>query len=132
MVEPITIDCGEEITPDDIHRLKIKQTDTRYSGLIDAANALVCRTDSWVLKDAQIDIVFPYKIYKLHAGGRANKYVIFENENGTVETTRKKCSFLLKLKELGENAIDWISKHVPLGQLFMLIFGTVLRKSIKQ
>ncbi|XP_033107132.1 uncharacterized protein LOC117109018 [Anneissia japonica] len=129
MAEPVTvdIDCGEEITPDDIQRLKNEVTDERYSAYIDAANALVCKTPSWVLRDAEIFITLPHQHYTLHAGEKTNKYAIFyDDETGKVETVRKDCGWWLYLKETTANTFEWVTKNIPLSSLLLLIFGKLL------
>ncbi|XP_071959563.1 uncharacterized protein [Antedon mediterranea] len=76
------IDCGSEITLDDVHKLKSKINDTDF---LNATNILICETPQWVLRNAEIHIAFDPP-YSLCAGNMDNKLSLYRCKDGSIKT----------------------------------------------
>ncbi|XP_033125101.1 uncharacterized protein LOC117123325 [Anneissia japonica] len=90
MRKPIIMDCGNEISLEDIYNLGGVITEKCHSDFLETAILMVSKAESNVFKNAEISIEVPGQKYILYSGGKYNKFYISSNSGkvGFVQTAQ--------------------------------------------
>ncbi|XP_033110552.1 uncharacterized protein LOC117111682 isoform X2 [Anneissia japonica] len=125
----IVIDCGGEITCNDIHNLKnqigIDSDDVR---LIDEALNLLCDQPKRIFRDAEIGFLMKNQCYSMHSGAQTNKYLIFfGGESGQAAVKLREAGWELFIKKKAMAIWNWVTENpdkvIGLVQLIAVVGG---------
>ncbi|XP_071957712.1 uncharacterized protein [Antedon mediterranea] len=123
------IDCGEEVTFGDVHRLRatIGNENDDSNKLLDVAFNFVAKEPKWIFKDAEIAFSMPNHCYIMHSGKRTNQYVILIGESGQAEVRLRERGWKLFMRDQAVAIWNWAWENqgtiIGLAQLISILVG---------